>query len=115
MAESEREKEILAEQVIKLQLEAEDICHALENALIKHNKEAMDNQISVTSLQDQLMVEKSNSLSLRSRLNEALGGVDSLTDNLRDTVVRLETENDRLRLEKGHIEEAMSNLHEQVS
>lgn len=61
------------------------------------------------------MVEKSTSLSLRSRLSEALGGVDSLTDNLRGTVVRLETENERLRLEKGHVEKAMSNLHEQVS
>ncbi|XP_019849253.1 PREDICTED: putative leucine-rich repeat-containing protein DDB_G0290503 isoform X9 [Amphimedon queenslandica] len=114
LAESEREKEILAEQVIKLQLEAEDICSALEKALIKSNKLTVDNQLSVTSLQDQLMVERSTSRSLRSRLSEALGGVDSLTDNLRETVVRLETENERLRLEKGHIEEAMSNLHEQL-
>ena len=109
-----REKAILAEQVLKLQVEAKETCRALEAALAKNTKLAQDNERSVTNLQDRLELERSASLSLETKLNEAVSGVDSLTDGLRETVRELEAENDRLRMEKAHVEKAMSNLHEQV-
>ena len=100
--------------MLKLQVEAKETCRALEAALAKNIKLAQDNERSVTNLQDRLELERSASLSLEAKLNEAVNGVDSLTDGLRETVRELEAENDRLRLEKAHVEKAMSNLHEQV-
>lgn len=115
MTASEKEKRQLEEQVLKLQVEAQDACHALEMALAKNSRLRKKNLTEVTNLQEELRTERNASISLQTMVQEAMGGVEGMAEEMEERISALERENSSLKLDKTQTEVALSNLHEQVS
>ena len=102
---------------MKLQAEAEQTCHDLEdavhkNSLLRLNKEKLE------SFQTQLETEKSIRCHLELKIEELVNETkikEQEMKTLRETISNLEQQNTRLKLLNSRNETALTNLHEQVS
>lgn len=116
LSDTQIEKAELEEQIIKLQAEAEETCHNLEDALHK-NSVLRQTRERAEGIQVQLESERSIRHSLEVKIEELENETEIKEQEMKllnETISSLEQENAKLQLINSRNKTALTNLHEQV-